>query len=71
MEVEIGVKKIREMKWEIEYMKQARRNLKRLLEAYNRKMILKAIDKTAECPLPLDRWETAGEPCQFQSKWIL
>ena len=29
-------------------------DLKRLLEAYNRKMILKAIDKTAECPLPLD-----------------
>lgn len=39
------------MKWEIEYFKEALRDLKRL-DPYNRKMILKAIDKVAERPLP-------------------
>lgn len=39
------------MKWSIEYIKEAQRDLKRL-DPYNRKMILKAIDKTAERPLP-------------------
>ena len=39
------------MKWDIEYIKEALRDLKRL-DAYNRKLILKAIEKTAEHPLP-------------------
>ena len=39
------------MKWDIEYIKEALRDLKRL-DAYNRKLILKAIEKTAERPLP-------------------
>lgn len=39
------------MKWEIEYIKEAQRDLKHL-DPYNRKLILKAIDKTAERPLP-------------------
>ncbi|MBE7057936.1 MAG: type II toxin-antitoxin system RelE/ParE family toxin [Ruminococcaceae bacterium] len=39
------------MKWKIEYIKEAQRDLKRL-DPYNRKLILKAIEKTAEHPLP-------------------
>ncbi len=39
------------MKWNIEYIKEAQRDLKRL-DPYNRKIILKAIEKTAEHPLP-------------------
>ena len=39
------------MKWNIEYVKEAQRDLKRL-ESYNRKIILKAIEKTAERLLP-------------------
>lgn len=39
------------MKWKIEYIKEAQRDLKRL-DPYNRKFILKAIEKTAERPLP-------------------
>ncbi len=39
------------MKWKIEYIKEAQRDLKRL-NPYNRKIVLKAIDKTAERPLP-------------------
>lgn len=39
------------MKWNIEYIKEAQRDLKRL-DPYNRKFILKAIKKTAERPLP-------------------
>lgn len=39
------------MKWNIEYVKEAQRDLKRL-DPYNRKIILKAIEKTAERPLP-------------------
>ncbi len=39
------------MKWKIEYIKEAQRDLKRL-DPYNRKLILKAIDKTAKRPLP-------------------
>ena len=39
------------MKWNIEYIKEAQRDLKRL-DPYNRKIILKAIEKTAELPLP-------------------
>lgn len=39
------------MKWKIEYINEAQRDLKRL-DPYNRKAILKAIDKTAERPLP-------------------
>ena len=35
------------MKWDIEYIKEALRDLKRL-DVYNRKLILKAIEKTAE-----------------------
>ena len=39
------------MKWNIEYIKEAQQDLKRL-DPYNRRIILKAIDKTAERPLP-------------------
>ena len=39
------------MKWKIEYIKEAQRDLKRL-DPYNRKLILKAIEKTAERLLP-------------------
>lgn len=39
------------MKWKIEYIKEAMKDLKRL-DPYNRKLILKAIEKTAERPLP-------------------
>lgn len=39
------------MKWKIEYIKEAQRDLKRL-DPYNCKLILKAIEKTAERPLP-------------------
>ena len=39
------------MKWNIEYIKEAQRDLKRL-DPHNRKLILKAIEKTAEHPLP-------------------
>ncbi len=37
--------------WTIEYIKEAQRDLKKL-DPYNRKLILKAINKTAERPLP-------------------
>ena len=39
------------MKWSIEYVKEAQRDLKRL-DPYNRKIVLKMIEKTAERPLP-------------------
>lgn len=39
------------MKWKIEYIKEAQKDLKRL-DLYNRKIIVKAIEKTAERPLP-------------------
>ena len=39
------------MAWNVEYIKEAVRDLKRL-DPYNRKIILKAILKTAERPLP-------------------
>ena len=39
------------MKWTVEYINEALRDLKRL-DAYDRKLILKAINKTAERPLP-------------------
>ena len=39
------------MKWTVEYINEALRDLKRL-DAYDSKLILKAIDKTAERPLP-------------------
>lgn len=39
------------MRWNIEYIREAQRDLKRL-DPYNRKLILKAIEKTAERPLP-------------------
>ena len=39
------------MEWKIEYIKEAQRDLKRL-DPYNRKLILKAIEQTAERPLP-------------------
>lgn len=39
------------MKWQVEYLKAAQRDLERL-DPYNRKIILKAIQKTAERPLP-------------------
>lgn len=54
------------MKWNIEYIKEAQRDLKRL-DPYNRKLILKAIEKTAERPLPPpmvseNRWATIPAP---------
>jgi len=39
------------MEWTIEYIKEAQRDLKKL-EPHNRLLILKAIEKTAERPLP-------------------
>jgi len=39
------------MKWEIEYIKEAQKDLKKL-DPYNRKLILKAITKTSINPLP-------------------
>ena len=39
------------MKWKIEYIKEAQKDLRKL-DPYVRKLILKAIDKTAERPLP-------------------
>ena len=39
------------MSWKIEYIKEAQRDLQRLAP-YNRKLILRAIEKTAERPLP-------------------
>lgn len=39
------------MEWKIEYIKEAQRDLKNL-DSYNRKLILKAIQKTALRPLP-------------------
>ncbi|MGN0182588.1 MAG: type II toxin-antitoxin system RelE/ParE family toxin [Candidatus Ornithomonoglobus sp.] len=39
------------MQWKIEYIKEAQRDLKRL-DPYNRRIILKAIEKTAQRPLP-------------------
>ena len=39
------------MSWKIEYIKEAQRDLQKL-DAYNRRFILKAIEKTAQRPLP-------------------
>lgn len=39
------------MKWTVEYIKEAQKDLRKL-DPYVRKLVLKAIDKTAECPLP-------------------
>lgn len=39
------------MEWKIEYIKEAQRDLKNL-DPYNRRLILKAIQKTALRPLP-------------------
>ena len=39
------------MSWKIEYIKEAQRDLQKL-DAYNRRIILKAIEKTARRPLP-------------------
>lgn len=39
------------MKWQIEYIKEAQKDLRKL-DPSVRKLILKAIDKTAERPLP-------------------
>ena len=52
------------MKWEIEYIKEALRNLKKL-DPYNRRLILKAIDKTALHPLPPP--DGIGKPLGNQS----
>lgn len=47
------------MSWKIEYLREAQRDLQRL-DAYNRRLILKAIEKTAERPLPSP--EGIGKP---------
>ena len=39
------------MKWAIEYIKEAQKDLRKL-DPYVRKLVLKAIEKTAERPLP-------------------
>lgn len=39
------------MTWKIEYIKEALRDLQRM-DAFNRKLVLKAIEKMAERPLP-------------------
>ena len=39
------------MTWKIEYIREAQRDLQKL-DPYNRRIILKAIEKTAERPLP-------------------
>lgn len=39
------------MKWTVEFIKEAQKDLKRL-DPHNQKIILKAISKTAERPLP-------------------
>lgn len=39
------------MSWKIEYINEAQRDLQKL-DAYNRRIILKAIEKTAQRPLP-------------------
>lgn len=39
------------MTWRIEYIKEAQRDLQKL-DAHNRRIILRAIEKTAERPLP-------------------
>lgn len=39
------------MKWAVEYIKEAQKDLRKL-DPYVRKLVLKAIDKTAERPLP-------------------
>ena len=39
------------MKWTVEYIKEAQKDLRKL-DPYVRKLVLKAIDKTAERPLP-------------------
>lgn len=39
------------MKWTIEYIKEAQKDLRKL-DPYVRKLVLKAIEKTAERPLP-------------------
>ena len=39
------------MTWKIEYIKEAQRDLQKL-DPHNRRMVLKAIEKTAERPLP-------------------
>lgn len=47
------------MKWTVEYIKEAQKDLRRL-DPYVRKLVLKAIDKTAERPLPPS--EGIGKP---------
>lgn len=39
------------MKWTVEYIKEAQKDLRKL-DPYVRKLVLKAIEKTAERPLP-------------------
>lgn len=39
------------MKWTVEYIKEAQKDMRKL-DPYVRKLVLKAIDKIAECPLP-------------------
>lgn len=53
------------MKWNIEYAKQARRDLRRLAP-YNCRFILKAINRTVECPLPPPR----GGEAIGKSLWL-
>ena len=47
------------MGWEIEYIREAKKDIKKI-DPYNRKLILKAIVKTAERPLPPS--EGIGKP---------
>lgn len=47
------------MEWKIAYIKEAVKDLRKL-DAYNRKLVLKAIQKTAQRPLPPP--EGVGKP---------
>lgn len=49
------------MKWKIEYIKEAQRDLKRL-DPYNRKLILKAIEKNSRTTAASTQryWKTVG-----------
>ena len=47
------------MKWKVEFLKEAQKDLKKL-NPYTAKLVLKAIDKTAERPLPAP--EGIGKP---------
>ena len=60
------------MTWKIEYIKEAQRDLLKL-DPYNRRIILKAIEKTAERPLPPpDGPDTTRSSCAISgTAWFM